>query len=171
MSTKELVRFTSGILLRLSINSVWPRQRNPLSKEDIRNPVNLLELGLQKISPATIVDSQVQNKDGPQESSFQMALFSAFNSILPDNMVCLFETRAAGRTQLDLMVTDSGKNWIGYELKTNLSSQADFQRHYEQVSGYTRHYEIPIYLVNFYLEGHSTPDKLEDIPANVFVVN
>lgn len=112
VSTKEMVRFTSGILLRVCINSVWPRQRNPLSKKDIRSPVNLLELGLQKISAATIVDSQVQNKHGPQESSFQSALFSAFNSILQDNMVCLFETRAAGWTQLDLMVTDSGKNWI-----------------------------------------------------------
>ncbi|KAG0041858.1 hypothetical protein BGZ83_001229 [Gryganskiella cystojenkinii] len=38
-------------------------------------------------------------------------------------------------------------------------------------SKYAVFYHIPAYLVNFYLEGHSTPVPLLNIPANVFVVN
>ena len=171
VSTKEIVRFTSGIMLRVSIDSVWSRPAKRLRKEDICNPLKLLELGLQNISPATIVDPLVQNKDGPQESSFQVALYSALNGILPDTMVCLVETKAKGRTQLDLMVTDGRVNWAGYELKTNLSSSADFEKHFEHVIGHTQFYKIPIHLVHFYPEGHSPPGELDNIPANVIVVN
>jgi len=130
-----------------------------------------LELGLQNISPATIVDGLVQNKNGPQESSFQVALYSALNGILPDTMKCLFETRAEGRTQLDLMVTKTSLNWTGYELKTNLSSPVHFENHFAQVLGYSQYYNIPIHLVNFYLEGHSILAKLENIPPDIIVVN
>ncbi|CAG8481699.1 5797_t:CDS:2 [Paraglomus brasilianum] len=75
----DLIKYLLNIGILMSTNEM----------EDIGN---LLELGLQNISPATIIDRLVQNKDGPQESSFQVALYSALNSILPDTMVCLFET-------------------------------------------------------------------------------
>jgi len=168
---ENMVQFTSGIIFRVCIDALWPQSVDRLSKEDVGNPIRLLELGLQRISPVTIVDELVQNKFGPQENSFQVALYFAFNSLLPIEMVCLFETKAEGQQQLDLMVTQGNAKWAGYELKVNLTAKADFEKHFDQASRYVKHYEMPIHLVNFYLKGHKTPAKLERVPKDVIVVN
>ena len=57
------------------------------------------------------------------------------------------------------------------ELKVTAISQPDFKDHLQRASKYAVFYSIPVYLVNFYLEGHSTPVPLLNIPTNVFVVN
>ncbi|RUP52100.1 hypothetical protein BC936DRAFT_141392 [Jimgerdemannia flammicorona] len=176
------VMFTSGIILRLCIDTVWPRPMNRLLKEDIDNPIRLLEHGLQCISPATIVDMLVRSSRGPQENSFQVALYSAFNSLLPPQMKCLIETKAKGQDQLDLMVIEKITGtaiqfefiqniWAGYEFEVGLTTQAEFARYIKQALKYSRHYKMKIHLVNFYLDGHSTPAELENVPTDIVVVN
>ncbi|RUS25769.1 hypothetical protein BC938DRAFT_471686 [Jimgerdemannia flammicorona] len=176
------VMFTSGIILRLCIDTVWSRPMNRLLKEDIDNPIRLLEHGLQCISPATIVDMLVRNSHGPQENSFQVALYSAFNSLLPPQMKCLIETKAKGQDQLDLMVIEKITGtaiqfefiqniWAGYEFEVGLTTQAEFARYIKQALKYSRHYKMKIHLVNFYLDGHSTPAELENVPTDIVVVN
>ena len=89
--------------------------------------IKLLTYGLPHISPATIKHALVQNKDGPAEPSFQAALYSAFNDLLPTSMICLFEAKAKGREQLDLLVVDGTDSLAGYELKVN-DTEADLLR-------------------------------------------
>ncbi|GJJ70719.1 hypothetical protein EMPS_03069 [Entomortierella parvispora] len=170
-SNDRTVRFTSGIILRICIDAVWPQPEKRLSKKEIGDPINMLKLGLQCISPSTVADPLVRNKHGPQECGFQVALFSALNGLLPRTMMCLFEAKAKNKDRIDLMLTENGQKLFGYELKVNAISQPDFKDHLQQASKYAVFYDIPVYLVNFYLEGHSTPVPLLNIPANVFVVN
>ncbi|KAF8974827.1 hypothetical protein BGZ52_009555 [Haplosporangium bisporale] len=164
-------RFTSGIILRICIDTLWPQPKNRLSKEEIGDPINILKLGLQCISPSTVVDPLARNTFGPQENGFQVALFSALNGLLPTTMKCLFEARTKDKHCIDLMLTENDRNLFGYELKVNAISQSDFKDHLEQVSKYADFYDIPVYLVNIYLEGHSTPVRLCHIPINVVVVD
>ncbi|KAF8923545.1 hypothetical protein BGZ58_002828 [Dissophora ornata] len=165
------VRFTSGIILCIYIDALWPQPKNRLSREEIGDPINILKLGLQCISPSTVVEPLVRNKFGPRENSFQVALFSALNGLLPTTMKCLFEARAKDQDRIDLILTENGRSLFGYELKVNAISPSDFKDHLEQASKYADLYDIPVYLVNFYLEGHSTPVRLLHTPANVVVVN
>lgn len=92
---QSMVRFTSCVLLRVSIDNVWPRQINQLSMKDVHlfDPIKILSYGLERIYPAPITDLLVQNKYGLAESSIQAALYSAFNTLLPTSMICLFEPR------------------------------------------------------------------------------
>ncbi|KAF9368854.1 hypothetical protein CPB97_004197, partial [Podila verticillata] len=168
---EKTARFTSGIILRVCIDALWPQPKNRLSREEIGDPINILKLGLQCISPSTVVDPLVRNKFGPQENGFQVALFSALNGLLPTTMKCLFEARAKDKDRIDLMLTENDRNLFGYELKVNAITQSDFKDHLKQASKYAGFYEIPVYLVNFYLEGHAAPARLPHIPANVAVVN
>ncbi|KAF9987559.1 hypothetical protein BGZ65_003112 [Modicella reniformis] len=168
---KQTVRFTSGIILRICINAVWPQPKNRLSKEETGDPINILTLGLQCISPSTVADPQVRNKFGPQENGFQIALFSALNGLLPTTMKCLFEAKAKDKDHIDLMLTENDRNLFGYELKVNMITKSDFKPHLKQAEKYAIFYGVPVYLVNFYLEGHSTPAQLLETPADVAVVN
>lgn len=170
-SDEKTARFTSGIILRACIDALWPRPENRLSREEVGDPINILRLGLQCISPSTVVSSLVQNTFGPQENSFQVALFSTLNGLLPTTMKCMFEAKAKDDDHLDLMVAGGIENWAGYELKVNKISSSDFKAPLDQASKYVRFYRIPIYLINFYLEGHTTPVTLLHVPANVVVVN
>jgi hypothetical protein len=165
------VRFTSGIILRVCIETLWPRPLNRLSENECLDPIGLLALGLQSISPSNVTDPLVKNMFGPQESAFQIALYAAFHELLPDSMKCLFEARAENRDQIDLIIRGKDSNYFGYELKVNAVSQSDFKSHLKQATKYAEHYKIPIYLVNFYLEGHSTPVTVTPNKENVFVVN
>ncbi|KAG0001831.1 hypothetical protein BGZ79_004088 [Entomortierella chlamydospora] len=141
------VRFTSVIILHICIDVLRPQPENRLSREEIGDPINLLKLGLQCISPSTVAHPLVQNKFGSQE------------------------TRAKGKDQIDLMLTENNRNWFGCELKVNVISQSDFKDYLEQASKRADSYGIPVYLVNFYQEGRSTPARLFHIPANVAMVN
>ncbi|KAF9369452.1 hypothetical protein CPC16_004499 [Podila verticillata] len=170
-SDEKNARFTSGIILRACIDALWPRPDNRLSKEDVGDPINILRLGLQCISPSTVASPLVQNKFGPQENSFQVALFSALNGLLPTTMKCLFEAKAKDDEHLDLMVAEGVINWAGYELKVNKISASDFKASLVQASKYAKFYGIPIYLISFYLEGHTTPATPLHVPADVVVVN
>ncbi|KAF9367523.1 hypothetical protein CPB97_005659, partial [Podila verticillata] len=49
-------RFTSGIILRICIDALWPQPKNRLSREEIGDPISILKLGLQCISPSTVAD-------------------------------------------------------------------------------------------------------------------
>ncbi|KAF9394156.1 hypothetical protein CPC16_012178 [Podila verticillata] len=69
------------------------------------------------------------------------------------------------------MLTENDRNLFGYELKVNAISQSDFKDHLEHVSKYADFYDVRVYLVNIYLEGHSTPVRLCHIPINVVVVD
>ncbi|KAK3806979.1 MAG: hypothetical protein J3Q66DRAFT_392674 [Benniella sp.] len=94
---KTNVRFTSGIILRICINVVWPRPMDRLSSNEVANATNVLEVGLRNTSPSTVVHPLVQGKYGPQENAFQAALYAAFNGLLPIDMKCLFEAKAKDR--------------------------------------------------------------------------
>jgi len=170
-SDERTARFTSGIILRICIDTLWPRPRNRLSREEIGDAINILGLGLQCISPPTVVHPQVCNKNGPQENAFQVALYAALNGLLPTTMMCLFEAKAKNKDHIDLMLTENSQTRFGYELKVNAITKSDFKSHLEQASKYAKHYKVPIYLVNFYLKGHLHPVQLTGIPHNVFVVN
>ncbi|KAG0003899.1 hypothetical protein BGZ80_005724, partial [Entomortierella chlamydospora] len=134
------VRFTSVIILHICIDVLRPQPENRLSREEIGDPINLLKLGLQCISPSTVAHPLVQNKFGSQESSFHMALFSA-------------------SYHDKVFVRSKGEG------------QSDFKDYLEQASKRADSYGIPVYLVNFYQEGRSTPARLFHIPANVAMVN
>jgi hypothetical protein len=85
----------------------YSRPTDRFSIEDISplfDAIKLLTYGLPHIFPTTIRDVLVQNKHGPAELSFQAALYSAFNGLLPTSMICLFEAKAKDREQLDLLV-------------------------------------------------------------------
>ncbi|KAF9149385.1 hypothetical protein BGX20_006006, partial [Mortierella sp. AD010] len=91
-------------------------------------------------------------------------LYSALNGILPTTMKCPFKAKANGKEHLDLIVTDSQENWAAYELKVNAITQAQFNLHLDQAKRYQNHFKMPIYLVNFHLEGHKFPDELKGAP-------
>ncbi|KAF9162373.1 hypothetical protein BGX20_001743 [Mortierella sp. AD010] len=167
----KTVRFTSVVILHICIDVLQPQPKNQLLREEIRDPISLLKPGLQCISPFTVTHPLVQSKFGPQESNFHMALFSAINGLLPTTMKCLIEARAQGKGQIDLMLIENNRNWFGCELKVNVISQSDFKDYLKQTSKLADSYEIPVYLLNFYQEGHSAPVWLLQIPANVVVVN
>ncbi|KAI1313851.1 hypothetical protein EDD11_002452 [Mortierella claussenii] len=118
-----------------------------------------------------VVDPLVQNKFGLRKNGFQVALFSALNGLLPSTMNRLFEARTKDKDHLDLMLTENGRKLSGYELKVNIINLCDFQDHLEQALKYATYYNIPVYLVNFYLESYLTPALLSYIPVNAFVVN
>jgi len=142
-----------------------------LSIDDISpfDAIKLLTYGLPHISPATIKHALVQNKDGPAEPSFQAALYSAFNGLLSTSMICLFEAKAKGREQLDLLVVDGTDRLAGYELKVN-DTEADLRKDFKQAKGYADYYGITIYLLNFCLEGHVVPEA-KKCSQNVVLVN
>lgn len=165
------IQFTSGVILRHCIDTLFPKPTNRLSEEECKDAIIILGYGLQCISPSTVVDLQVRNTSGPQENAFQVALFAALNSLLPTTKKCLFEAKAEGRKRIDLMLTHNDLNLFGYELKVNAITESEFKPHLEQASDYAKYYRVPIYLVNFYLEGHSHPVQLTRIPDNVIVVN
>ena len=64
---------------------------NPLSLRDLQlfDPIKFLAQGLQFVNSAAIRYHLVKNVDGPAEASLQAALYSAFNGLLPNPMVCL----------------------------------------------------------------------------------
>ena len=101
---EQSIRFTSCVILRVCIESLWPRPENRLLESDLVSAENLLKHGLQNIYPPTVVHEWVQNKEGPAEASFQAALYSVFNGLLPTSMMCLFEVNAHGKEKLDLLV-------------------------------------------------------------------
>jgi hypothetical protein len=115
----------------------------------------------------------VQNKAGPAESSFQAALYSALNGLLPEPLMCLFEANAENRDELDLMVVDNeqGSFLFGYELKVNKITAADFQGPLQQAKKYADHFRMEIHLINFWLEGMSVPVRLASVTERVTVVN
>ncbi|KAF9578764.1 hypothetical protein BGW38_005280 [Lunasporangiospora selenospora] len=167
----EFTRYLFNIGVLDSRNDRMPQPKNRLSREEIGDPINVLKLELQCISPSTIVDPLVRNKFSPQDNDFQVALFSALSGLLPIAMKCLFEARAKDKERIDLVETEDDRNVFGYELKVNAVSQADFKDGIEQASRYAKFYSIPVYLANFYPEGHSTPARLLHTPANVAVIN
>jgi len=73
------LRFTSSIILRVCIDTLWPRPKNRLLRNEVIDPLALLTDDLQYISSATFTDKQVQNKFGPAEMNSQAALYSIFN--------------------------------------------------------------------------------------------
>ena len=131
---ERTARFASGIILRICIDALWPQPNESTIKGRKRDPINVLKLGLQCISPFTVVDPLVQNKFGPHENGFQVALFSALNGLLPTTMKCLFEARAKEKDRINLMLIENDQNLLGYELKVNVISQSDFKDHLEQAS-------------------------------------
>jgi hypothetical protein len=72
------IRFTSCIMLRLCVDTLWPRPTDRLLVEDISpfDPIKLLTYCLPHFSPPVIKHILVQNKDGPAEASFHAALYS-----------------------------------------------------------------------------------------------
>ncbi|KAG0329889.1 hypothetical protein BG004_002230 [Podila humilis] len=150
---------------------VWPQPKNRLSREEIGDPIKVLQLGLQCISPSMIIDPLVRTKVRLRENGTQLALFSALGGLLPLTMKCLFERRAEDKGRIDLMVTEDDRTVFGYEMTANGTSPADFKSDIDQASKYVSLNNIPIFIVNFHLEGHSTPVSLLQTPDNVAVIN
>ncbi|KAF9435262.1 hypothetical protein BGZ76_006599, partial [Entomortierella beljakovae] len=165
------IRFTSGIIYRVCIEALYPKPALRLSSAEISDPITLLQLGLQCITPSTINHSLVKIKHGLEEKSFQAALYVAISGLLPTNMKCLFEVKAKDQDHLDLMVIEDGSNWAAYEFKVGAITRADFKPHLAQAERYRKHFEREIYLVNFYLEGQQTPETPSNIPKQVTVIN
>ncbi|KAF9208402.1 hypothetical protein BGZ49_008890 [Haplosporangium sp. Z 27] len=161
------LRFTSGIIYRVCIEALFPKPTVRLSRDDIGDPITLLKLGAQCITPSTLNDSLVRIKHGTQEKSFQAAFYTAINGLLPTNMRCLFEAKANGKEHLDLMVMEGESNWAAYEFKVGAVTEADFKDHLIQAVRYRDHFEREIYLVNFYPESHQTPETLANIPQQI----
>ncbi|KAL1914221.1 uncharacterized protein VTP21DRAFT_9644 [Calcarisporiella thermophila] len=165
---ENTVSFTSCIILRVCIGVVGPKSNYRLT--DIPDPIELLALGLQQITPETINDERVRNRSGPSETSFQAALFSVWNSLVPSPMKCLVEMRARNQDTIDLMVVNGQNNWAAYELKVNKVTTAEFRAAIQQAKKYADHYQMTVYLVNFYLEGLHSPVLLDPV-QDVVVVN
>ncbi|CAG8839400.1 42657_t:CDS:2, partial [Gigaspora margarita] len=153
---KDLLNF--GILVSLNEQ-----------KSDLVSAENLLKYGLQNIYPPTVSHEWVQNKEGLSEASFQAALYSVFNGLLPTSMMCLFEVNAHGKEKLDLLVVkDSEKleKWAGYELKVKKISESDFKESLKQAKKYADYFKMDIHLVNFYLENvHPVFPSLACVPV------
>src|SRR5437763_7897338 len=112
----------------------------------------------------------VQNKASPAEATFQAALYSAFNGLLPDSMMCLFEAKAKDKDRLDLLVVkDDNKleTWAGYELKVNKITETDFSDPLIQAKKYANYFDMDIHLVNFYPNTSRTPEfpSIERVPV------
>ncbi|CAG8517091.1 1884_t:CDS:2 [Paraglomus occultum] len=124
-------------------------------ESDLVSAENLLKYGLQNIYPPTVAHEWVQNKEGPAEASFQAALYSVFNGLLPMSMMCLFEINAHGKKKLDLLVVKDSERlekWAGYELKVKKISESDFKEPLKQAKKYADYFKMDIHLVNFYPE-------------------
>ena len=168
-TTTTSVRFTSCVILRVCINVLWPKPNNRLRAEDLVpfNPIKLLKYGLPHVSPAILQHPSVRNKHGPAEKSFQAAVYSVFNGLLPKPMGCLFEPKAKDREQLDLIVVSGNEKLAGYELKVSNITQADL----DQAKRYADHFNLEVHLVNFCSENDSHPVNPKRPPKNVVLVN
>lgn len=88
------IEYQESVILRLCIDTLFPKPTNRPSEEESGDAINILGYGLQCISPSTVVDIQVRNKLSPQENAFQVALSAALNGILPTTKKSLFEIKA-----------------------------------------------------------------------------
>ncbi|GBB99633.1 hypothetical protein RclHR1_03590008 [Rhizophagus clarus] len=167
------VRFTSYIILRKCIETVWPQPiKLKLKENEVPvSPMDLLMLGLQHIDPTTIVDDRVKNVDGPAENSIQVALYCVFNGLLPRPFKCLLEIKCGGKDKLDLMIVKDRNNLVAYSLNVNNITLSDFRSSLEQASKYVKQYKMEVYLLNFYLDGHRTPEVIHNIPQGIILVN
>ena len=172
---EQSIRFTSCVILHVCIESLWPRPENRLLESDLVSAENLLKHGLQNIYPPTVVHEWVQNKEGPAEASFQAALYSVFNGLLPTSMMCLFEVNAHGKEKLDLLVVKDSEGlekWAGYELKVKKISESDFKEPLKQAKKYADHFKMDIHLVNFYPENvHPVFLSIARVPVLNFACN
>lgn len=166
---EQSIRFTSCVILRICIENLWPRPKNRLLESDLVSAENLLKYGLQNIYPPTVSHEWVQNKEGLSEASFQAALYSVFNGLLPTSMICLFEVNAHGKEKLDLLVVKDSEElekWAGYELKVKKISESDFKESLKQAKKYADYFKMDIHLVNFYLENvHPVFPSLACVPV------
>ncbi|CAG8539604.1 319_t:CDS:1, partial [Racocetra fulgida] len=166
------VAFTSCITLHVCIDALFPTLSKSIPKREVLDePVNLLALGLSWIDPTIVTDKRVQNKVGVSERVIQASLFCAFNSLLPRLMMCLLEIKGEGRTQLDLMIVDGDQNLVAYSLKCNKISSTDFEKPIDQVQIYASHFEMGVYLVNFFLSGHKPPSDLDNVSEGIIIIN
>ena len=172
-TTISSVRFTSCVILRVCIDFLWPKPNSRLTEEELVpfDPIKLLKYGLPHVSPAILQHPLVRNKHGPVEKSFQVALYSVFNGLLPKSMRCLFEPKAKDIEQLDLIVVSGNEKLAGYELKVNNTTEADLRKSLEQAKRYANHFHLTVHLVNFCPEGYSDPFNPIYPPTNVVLVN
>lgn len=166
------VRFTSYIILRKCIETVWPQPKKLkiLENEVPTDPFELLILGLQHIDPSTIDDDKIKNVNGPAENSIQVALYRVFNGLFPRPFKCLLEVKRGSQEKLDLMIVKNRENLVAYSLKVNKITSIDFDEPLAQAKKYVRIYKMKVYLLNFYLGGHRTPDEVY-VPEGVILVN
>ncbi|CAG8658754.1 8869_t:CDS:1 [Paraglomus brasilianum] len=165
----QSIQFTSCIILCVCIENLWPQPKNRLLESDLVSAENLLKYGLQNISPPMVAHEWVQNKEGPAEASFQAALYSVFNGLLPTSMMCLFEVNAHGKEKLDLLVVKDSEGlekWAGYKLKVKKISESDFKEPLKQAKKYADYFKMDIHLVNFYPENvHPVFPSIACIPV------
>jgi len=68
-----MIRFTSCIILRVCVDTLWPKPKNRLPAEGLEpfDPIKILAYGLQHMYPATITNQLVRHEYDPVGSSFQ----------------------------------------------------------------------------------------------------
>jgi hypothetical protein len=81
MDRETLVSFTSGLIHRVCLHSVFPKHNIRLNR--MSPPIPLLENALRHVRPSQLGIKMSWNLRGPAEHLFQIEIYSIFPDLLP----------------------------------------------------------------------------------------
>ena len=191
---ETLVSFTSGLIQRVCLHSVFPKRNIKLDR--MLPPIPLLENALRHVRPSQLTMKVSWNLRGPAEHLFQIEIYSVFRDLLPSPWRCTSEVHDANsedgnpRWRLDLLLlaesTDTPincgllraagppkENGVGFELKVDRVSKSEVQEAVDQALKYSRSFGIDVYLINFISRRARQPklDIIREGNLRVFFVN
>jgi hypothetical protein len=170
----RLVSFTSGLIFRACIHSVFPKRTSRL--KEILPPIALLEKALSYVRPSQLDIRRSSNLTGPSEHMFQIELYSVFRELLPDTWRCGSEAhpeQGDTKYRMDLLIMSDDRNRIGYELKVDKTTDKELKESIEKGLKYSRKFHVDVFLVNFLpkLSCAPTPVIVKKNACRVFIVN
>ncbi|CAG8757510.1 30528_t:CDS:2, partial [Racocetra persica] len=87
------------------------------------------------------------------------ALFPTLSRFIPK--------REVPNEPINLLVL--GLSWIDPTIVTDKRVQN--KKPIDQAQIYASHFEIGVYLVNFFLSGHKPPSDFDDVPEEIIIIN
>lgn len=99
MDRERLVCFTSGLIYRIYIHSVFPTRNVRL--KTMPPPVPLFENALRHVRPSQLGIKMAWNLRGPAEHIFQIEIYSVFRDLLPEPWRCASEVHEVDSEEKD----------------------------------------------------------------------
>jgi hypothetical protein len=106
----EAVCFTSGLIYRICVSSIFSRRNIRLQK--MLPPIPLLENALRHVRPSQLGIKVAWNLRSPAEHVFQIEIYSIFRDLLPMPWLCTSEVHGMGlgrKYQMETGPTPGGR--------------------------------------------------------------